>query len=172
MPEIKFPLFIFFQDQLILTDQISVAADRFPPGPAQVFDARAQILKIDRKDGTISFSASASAVEILPVDAGAFKRILAQFFRALGDPLAAELEMLPLDQAADQAMLQIENRIRKTTARARRMFWILMTLCGLLPFLLSLWKLPLTASARTIYSGIFLFLMAALFFLQRRLYPK
>ena len=164
---IAYPVFIFYRDQMMVTDREKMNPGK-EPGVLEesvAFDASAQSLTSFVNGAFISFR------ETGVMDEEEFKKRMAEFWRASGNPIPG-IENMDLRQAVESSVFWLKEREWKTYLRGSRLFWTLMWPSALIPFIVGFFKLPMTAKTLRLYSACFLISMLVIAGLHRLLYPK
>ena len=162
------PIFIFYKDQMIVTDKTEIT-ERVDPDfleGLQAFDASGRPLKASRASFSIALAEGESpARETEP------KKKILDFWHASGNSVRG-LENMALDELIKTTLEWLRDKEWKTYRRGSKLFWTMMIPCGLIPFAVGLFKIPMTHRAFGIYMGCFAASMLLIAWLHRKIYPK
>ncbi len=163
------PLFIFYKDQMIVTDKTEIVqqTERDFLKSIEVFDSSGQRVQASPARNSIVFSEGSSPT----VQEKALKEKIAKFLQLSGNPVKG-IDDMSLEQTVKASIDWLKAGEWKTYRRGSRLFWTMMLPCGLIPFAIGLFKIPMNSTALFIYAGCFAGSVLIIAMLHRTLYAK
>ena len=163
------PIFIFYKDQMIVTDKTEIAGRKEPDflKDIEVFDASGLRLAVSSSPSRIILS-EGNGAEAHPPD---LKGKILAFWQSSGNPVPGMREM-DLEEAVKSSVEWLKVREWQVYRRGSRLFWTMMLPCGLVPFAVGLFKIPMNPRTLAIYCGFFLGSILFITWLHRTLYAR